>query len=176
MMKERALVLQTPRLTLLPFAVEDQARALDILTSSEVNRTYMLPDFVDRAAAVPLFERLRGFSLDTVRFVYAVHAEGVLVGFINEMEKTTDTMELGYVIHPDCWHRGYATEALTACIAELFRMGYACVRAGYFEENAASARVMEKCGMRPVDQTERIHYRGEERVCRYREICREMNR
>ena len=39
-------------------------------------------------------------------------------------------------------------------------MGYQRVAAGYFEENIASGRVMEKCGMVATGGTEEIEYRG----------------
>lgn len=69
-------------------------------------------------------------------------------------------IKIGYVIHPARWHNGYATESLRAAITALFRAGFAIVRAGAFEENAASIRVMEKCGMQKTDAAEAISYRG----------------
>ena len=38
-------------------------------------------------------------------------------------------------------------------------MGYQTVAAGYFEENVASGRVMEKCGMVATGKFEEIDYR-----------------
>ena len=49
-------------------------------------------------------------------------------------------------------------------------MGYSRVIAGHFEENPASRRVMEKCGMGPMDREENIEYRGVPHRCLYRAI------
>ena len=57
--------------------------------------------------------------------------------------------ELGYNIHPDHWGKGYATESVRAILEFTFtRTDLHRVWAGYFPENPASGRVMEKCGMR----------------------------
>ena len=55
-------------------------------------------------------------------------------------------------------------------IQELFRIGYRVVRAGLFEENTASSRVMEKCGMIKIDRTDEIEYHGSNHHCIYYEI------
>lgn len=74
------------------------------------------------------------------------------------------------MIHPAVQNRGYATEMLSAVIRELFRMGYSVVRACVFDDNAASRRVMEKCGMILTGRTDEIEYRGKIRHCLYCEI------
>jgi len=79
------------------------------------------------------------------------------------------------VIHPDYQNRGFATEALTASIQELFRLGYSRVRAGYFAENPASGRVMEKSGMHPISKMDTIEYRGNVHRCLYYEIENTLN-
>ena len=81
-----------------------------------------------------------------------------------------DRMEIGYAIHPDHQNQGYATEALRCVIQELFRMGFRHVRAGCFQENPASARVMVKCGMTLTGESEVIAYRGSSHVCVFYEI------
>lgn len=59
-----------------------------------------------------------------------------------------EAAEVGYVINPDFWGKGYAPEALRRVI----RFGFDYldlhrIEAKYMEDNAASRRVMEKCGM-----------------------------
>ena len=76
------------------------------------------------------------------------------MGFLNEQTREGGVVEIGYVLHPDFWNRGYMTEAVGAVIRELFRMGASAVRAGHFEENASSRRVMEKNGMTPIPFSE----------------------
>ena len=59
-----------------------------------------------------------------------------------------EAAEIGYVINPDFWGRGYATEAVRRVIR--FGFDYLSlhrIEAKFMEGNDASRRVMEKCGM-----------------------------
>ena len=140
---------------------------LELLTNDQIKLTYMLPDFESREAAVPLFRRLCALSEDGEHFVRGIFSEGKLLGFLNDVEMENGTMELGYVIHPDHWGRGYATAALREAIRQLFALGYDRVIAGAVAENPASLRVMEKAGMRKLKKTDTIEYRGKVHRCVY---------
>ena len=166
----RPAVIHTERLALRPFMAEDEEDMIGILADPAVSRTYMLPDFSSRAEAARLFERLLYLSGAPDHFIYGIYLHNRLIGFLNDVEINGDAIELGYVISPAHWNRGYATEALGACIDALFSLGFETVLAGYFEGNDASRRVMEKCGMRPAGWSERMDYRGEEKNCVYMEI------
>ncbi len=57
--------------------------------------------------------------------------------------------EVGYVIDPDHWGKGYATESLRAVARHAFEdWGLRRLTAGYFTDNPASGRVLEKVGFR----------------------------
>lgn len=146
---------------------EDRERMLDILTSEKVNRTYMLPDYEHREDATPLFLRLMEMSRDDGKYVRAIALDSGLIGFMNQVEVEGGSMELGYVIHPDFHGKGHMTEALKLAMEELFAMGYEEVITGAFSTNAASIRVMEKCGMERLDKTDEIEYRGITHNCVY---------
>ena len=143
---------------------------LEILTHPEVKKTYMLPDFETKEDAIPLFRRLMDLSHNPDRFVRGIFAGEEPVGFCNDVEVQDGTIELGYVIHPDHWGKGYATAALKLAMEELFSLGYREVITGAFEENPASLRVMEKAGMTPIDKVDDIEYRGRIHKCVYRVI------
>ena len=163
--KNKPDVLQTPRLRLQAIRYGNGRAVLSLLTNEEVGKTYMVPEFPDRRSQWRLFERLRQLSRCPERFVYGIYLGGRLIGILNEVETSETEIELGYVIHPDHKGNGYATEALQAAIDALLNMGYKAVRAGAFEENLASIRVMEKCGMRRLPQTEEVEYRGKLHRC-----------
>jgi len=58
------------------------------------------------------------------------------------------TAEAGYILRPEYWNAGYATEILRALLA--FGFGTLSLHRVYAkcdEENRASAHVMEKCGL-----------------------------
>ena len=156
-------------LKLRPFLPTDQTRILETVTSTKVNQTYMLPDFEKLEDAVPLFERLSKLSLDSSRFVRCIDVDGQAIGFLNDVEIKDGSIELGYVIHPECHNCGYMTRALKAAIDELFTLNYQRVVCGAFEGNKASQRVMEKAGMTKIEFTEIIEYRGKQHLCVYYE-------
>lgn len=59
-----------------------------------------------------------------------------------------DEIEIGWMLTPAAWGRGYATEAARAIRDEAFeRLGLGSLLAGYHPENTASGRIMEKLGM-----------------------------
>lgn len=149
------------------FSAEDAAVMLEILTDSRVKQTYMLPDYERKEDALPLFRRLTELSREDAHFVRGIFADGRLVGFLNDVEIQDGIIELGYVIHPDHWGRGYATAALKTAIAALFALGFRRVQCGAFGENAASIRVMEKAGMTLLPKNEDIEYRGRVHRCVY---------
>lgn len=165
--------LETDRLVLRPFEEADREQAIRLLRNDEISKTYMLPEFEDDSAAESVFRHLLSLSQQEKHFVRAICLENRLIGFLNDVEIKGGTVELGYVIHPDDQNRGYATEALTAFIWELFQRGYRAVQAGYFEENPASGRVMEKSGMQPISKTDEIEYRGALHHSLYYEIKKE---
>lgn len=159
----------TERLLLRALAPSDLEDILLILQNDKVKLTYMLPDFPTRENAVKLFERLLALSHSAEHLVVGVCLDGKVIGFINSTEITDHHIEVGYAYHPDYWNHGYATEALRAMTAELFRLGFPVVRAGYFVENPASGRVMEKSGMQRIEYTDTVEYRGKTRHCIYYE-------
>lgn len=165
--------LKTKRLVLRSFRESDREQGIRLLRNGEISKTFMLPDFENDAAAELVFRHLLKQSQQENHFVRAICLGDRVIGFLNDVEIVGGTIELGYVIHPDYQGRGYATEALTASIWELFRLGYSAVRAGYFAENTASGRVMEKSGMHPIPKVDTIEYRGKTHRCLYYEVKKE---
>lgn len=164
--------IKTERLILRAFDDNDKNDLISIIMHDCVKKTYMLPDFPTPEAAEPLFQRLKNLSEDIGRYVFAITSDDRVVGFMNDVEIKDTQIEVGYVIHPDHQNKGYATEALTALIDHLHSCGFSTVVAGYFQENTASRRVMEKAGMVKRDYEDDIEYRGQLRHCLYFESNR----
>ena len=58
--------------------------------------------------------------------------------------------EIGYVLAKPCWGKGIMTEAVTAVIEYLFKeIDLDFLICGYYDFNAQSKRVQEKCGFKP---------------------------
>jgi RimJ/RimL family protein N-acetyltransferase len=71
--------------------------------------------------------------------------------------------EIGYILHPDCWGRGLATEALTAVIAHVFeRHPIPALRADIDPRNTASIRLLTKLGFVESGRAARTWHIGDE--------------
>ena len=166
--RDRELV--TPHLVLKSIEDKDKKDFIPIFTSEEVKETYMLPDLKTKEEKEALFNRLKTISEDREKFTYGIYLDERIIGYINEVDKKGDTIEMGYFLSPNFWGKGYATEALEACIKELFKIGYNHVKCGYFTGNNASKRVMEKCGLSKTDEVEEIEYNGNKLLAIYYQI------
>lgn len=170
--KKKAQI-KTERLILKPYSEHDIDTFIDLLTNPEITSTFMVPEMGSRSCAEELVKKLIGFSQpdDTKHLEYGIYLGEKMIGFVNDCGVEEDEIEIGYVIHPQYQGHGYATEAVHTVLAELREMGFRKVTAGYFAENTASLRVMEKCGMQRTTITEEEDYRGKRHLCRYCEIC-----
>ena len=167
---EMAVNLKTKDLTLRPFAQGDRQTMGAILTNSQVRKTYMIPELKTQEAIDRMFGRFMELSLAEDRYVAGICLDGRVIGFLNDVTKDAERIELGYVIDPAYHGKGYATQALKAAVEDLFSRGYREVVAGAFEENPASIRVMIKAGMTRCPEEEDIEYLGTIHHCIYYSI------
>ena len=158
---------RTQRLTVRPFRDGDKEKMLEMLYDEGIKKTYMIPDFESPEAAERMFAAFMRLSDAADRFVGAICLDDELVGFMNDTEIVGETVEMGYVIAPKYQNKGFCTEAMGGAIKYLFENGFSEVVCGAFEENAASIRVMQKCGMKLLPKTDVIEYRGEKYNCIY---------
>lgn len=99
---------------------------------------------------------------DNGHLIYTIEIKesGTVIGMLLEQNRENDTMELGYAIGEPYWNQGYTTEAMTSVIEYLFSLGFQQITAECFRENKASARVMEKSGMRLTDRQYTLNYQN----------------
>jgi [ribosomal protein S5]-alanine N-acetyltransferase len=75
-------------------------------------------------------------------------AGGAPFGSVALFARRADAAAMGYVVRPDHWSQGYASEAAAAILHYAFStLGLHRVQATCRPENLASARVLEKIGM-----------------------------
>lgn len=157
----------TKQLHIRPYAENDRDALIDILTHPRVNRYFMVPDYPEREQYYTVFENMRRYALAPEHYAGGVYYEDKLVGLVLDVEQKDGMIEMGYAMHPDYHNRGFCTEAMQGVIEYLFSKGFTRVTAGAFEGNAASMRVMEKCGMKRLPHTDLIDYRGKTHTCIY---------
>ncbi len=164
--------IKTQRLTLQAIRDVDKEALLSMLTSERVYATYMVPDLVTQQARDRMFSSLRALSEREDRYVFGIYEGDTFLGVVHDTEIKEHTVELGYALHPAYFGRGIMTEAVRGMIDYLFAQGFTEILAAAFEENEASLRVMQACGMRATGATESIDYRGKTHTCVYYSVKR----
>lgn len=73
--------------------------------------------------------------------------ENTVIGVIG-VHRIDPTPEMGYILHPSVWGKGYATEAAEAFIQHFWqaRPDLDTIEAKVDEANSSSKRVLHKCG------------------------------
>lgn len=153
------MMLETDRLSLLPFTLEDEAEAFRLFTD---------PDFMVDAIETVLtretaMKRLEGylrvhhehgFSKLAVRWKGASEIIGYC-GFGMTPLDGIETPELGYRLDPAVRGQGVATEAARAVVDWGFgELGMTRINAIVLHDNVASIKVLEKLGFDYVRDTD----------------------
>jgi RimJ/RimL family protein N-acetyltransferase len=148
-------MIETPRLLLRPWQPDDLAEFTRLLTDPEVTRYIVLNEPFTPEDVVEVSVRTleqwehNGFG----PWVAIEKATGRWVGRIglNEIQDWPglDKVEVGWELHQEFWGRGLATEGGRAAVRYGFEvLGLARIMSATMATNAASRRVMVKCGLR----------------------------
>jgi RimJ/RimL family protein N-acetyltransferase len=147
--------LETERLLLRPFEERDFDDLYRMYSDEDVARyLYSEPRTADDARTL-LVQKMSGVQLgaegDWMSAAVVLRDGGEVVGdlALNWVSKSHKTAEIGFVFDPASQGRGYATEAARAFLACAFDdFGFHRVIGRTEARNVASARVLEKLGMR----------------------------
>jgi RimJ/RimL family protein N-acetyltransferase len=150
--RDAHIVLKTPRLAIRQFTEDDVDNLLNLNSDPEVMR-YLgrpAPREVLRDEIIPFhlgvyqrFDRLGTWAAESA-------SNGEFLGWFHFRTEDGDVtnVHLGYRLRRPAWHKGYATEGSTALINMGFTdLGVQRVFARTMTANAASRRVLEKCGL-----------------------------
>ena len=145
-----AILIQTPRLTLREMDAADAGDLQRIVTLPDVGRMLFLfpPDWTvaDAAAFIP---KVRFGNTANGRLAICDNA-GRFVGSVGLAERNNAT-EIFYFLDPATAGQGYGTEAVGAFLDWAFaRYGPRDITAYVFQDNLASARLLEKLGFRYI--------------------------
>jgi len=152
-----------------PFTPADAPRVQVLAADADVaETTASIPHPYPQGAAAAWIashdaDRQRG-----AQYTYAIAsaAGSTLIGAIALRPIADEHDNVGYWIGRAYWGRGYATAATMAVTALAF--GYLdceALTASHLERNAASARVLEKCGFAPLRTVMREHRGRIEAFC-----------
>jgi RimJ/RimL family protein N-acetyltransferase len=137
----------TPRLRLRPLRPADAALIGLYASDPRVARmTARIPHPYPPGAAEAFVDRvLSGVAGETVWALDAGGDNG-LIGEIGLRRREDREAEIGYWVAPAFWNAGYAGEAVEALVAHAAGSGLSALTADVFQENLASARVLERAG------------------------------
>lgn len=163
------------RITTLPvvlrtFVSADATRVEALCSHSEVALpTATIPHPYPAGAAAAWFATHDSLRDAGTAWTYAItNVEGdSLIGAIDLRIGPDNDGILGYWIGRPYWGRGYATLAARALIAMAFlTLDVDTLSAAHLTRNAASGRVLEKCGLTLTCRERRLHRGGpEEEIC-----------
>jgi RimJ/RimL family protein N-acetyltransferase len=147
--------METERLLLRPFQADDFDALFAIHSRPDVARYLYWEPRTDKEVRAVLEKKINGRTLgsegDSLSFAVVLKATGGVVGDVSLswLNVQHATGEIGFAFHPDHQGCGYATEAAGAVLRFAFEELKLRRVIGRLEaRNTASARVLEKLGMR----------------------------
>jgi len=154
--------LETPRLLLRRLSAADFSALCKILQDPEVMYAYEHA-FSDQEVLDWLNKQQRRYHEDSFGLwaVLLKETEALIgqCGITLQAYEGRMVPEIGYLFRKDCWHRGYATEAASACREYAFATlnlpeVYAIIR----DSNFPSQRVARRLGMQPCGRLLKHYY------------------
>jgi [ribosomal protein S5]-alanine N-acetyltransferase len=147
-----------------PFPTIETARLLlRRITEADINEMFYLRSneqvmlYLDKAPAKDLNEAMLHFldvnkdieANKSITWAICLKGENKMIGYIGIWRILTNHHrgEIGYVLHPDCWNKGFMSEAISAIITYAFEaMRLHSLEAIINPKNNVSAKVLEKQG------------------------------
>lgn len=149
--------IRTARLFLRRARAEDAAAMHRIMSNPQAMRFWSTLPHTDIAQTVDwlasMIEAPAGESDD-----FIVTLDGAVIGKLGAWRLP----EIGYLLDPAAWGRGYASEALTAFIDHRRRRGSTELTADTDPRNGASRHLLRKCGFKETGHAARTWLIGGE--------------
>lgn len=155
--------IETERLVIRPWALDEIDRFFDIYRREEVSRWFSGAPMRDREQAVERMERGLAALAENPRlgsWAVVERQTGVPAGtvLLKPLPDGAGEIEIGWHLHPDRWGRGYASEAAGALLARGFADGLEEIWAVVDPANDRSIAVCRRIGMRLLGITERWYH------------------
>jgi RimJ/RimL family protein N-acetyltransferase len=160
------MLLRTARLVLRPQIPADAAPLFDILSDAQAMRFWSRPAITELAVAAELVREQQAAMAGLICRYWTILESRQAIGSIDLSLIRDGSAELGFLLRPDRWDQGFASEAVGAVIAyALGPLSLMRLAAAVQTENRAAARVLEKNGFSQVQQRAVTLPGGDSRVC-----------
>ena len=171
------MTMETPRLVLRPWQVEDAAELYDLARDPRIGPAAGWPvhTSVEDSAQIirTVLSEPETYAVvlkDTGR---PVGSAGIMKNGRGSLDMAPDEAEIGYWIGVPYWGRGLIPEAVRELLRRCFLdLDLAAVWCAYFEGNEKSRRVQEKCGFVPHHVGEARSASGDIRITHFSRIDR----
>ena len=144
------MILKTGRLVLRPQALADAPDLFAILSDPEAMRFWNRPAISRLAVVEELVCEQQAAMAEGLCRYWTVSLNGSAIGSVDLSLIQAGSAELGFLIRPDHWNMGLASEAVGAVVAHGME-GLTRLAAVVQSENRAAARVLEKNGFAIVE-------------------------
>jgi ribosomal-protein-alanine N-acetyltransferase len=159
---ELDLVLVTPRLRLRPIQESDVDDLWPYVSDPALPTMMSWAAHTDRSQTLAFIRQVMAALAGNAGVTWAIEHQGRAMGCVGldglrfeQRAWRIDRAELGYWIAPPLWGQGLMTEAAYAAMCCGFQViGLHKITSGCIDQNAASRRVIEKLGFRPVGRHE----------------------
>ncbi|WP_276134612.1 GNAT family N-acetyltransferase [Polluticoccus soli] len=159
-------LLSTERLLLRAMSQSD-VDALHALRNNDDAMRYIKKERQTKDEVAKMIERVQNdhHTNEAISWVITRHDEPTLMGTIGlwRIDRPHHRAEIGYMLHPDYWRKGYLTEAIQAVMQYGFEhMKLHSVEGQVDPRNTASRGLLEKKGfVQEAHFKENYHFRGD---------------
>ena len=162
------MTLRTARLTLRPQEQADASALFGILSDQEAMRFWNRPAMTRLAVAEELLREQQAAMREGLCLYWTLVQNGEAIGSIDLSLIGEGSAELGFLLRPDRWGLGLASEAVAAVIQHGFDvLGLMRLAAAVQTENRAASRVLEKNGFLRIESRTVTIASGEKRDCAF---------
>lgn len=145
--------IETKRLILREWTLEDAEDLYDYARDPRVGPSAGWPPHTDIEVSRSI---IKGFIKEQEAYAIELKSTHKVIGGIGLHNKQVDKnlegvtqREVGYVLHPDYWGKGYMTEAVEGILDYGFnKLNIDVIWCGHFDFNERSKRVVEKSGFK----------------------------
>ena len=146
-------ILNTPRLILKQFTLDDASEVQDICSNKAIaDTTAHIPHPYTENMAIEWIQTHQKQYQEGQLVVFSIrkHPLSPLIGAISLIiDQSSDRGELGYWIREEDWHKGYCTEAGEAIIQFGFEhLNLNKIKGEHMTRNLASGKVLENLGLK----------------------------
>jgi len=160
------MILKTDRLILRPQEEADAAALFAILRDADAMRFWNRSTIARLAVVQELMREQQAAMADGLCCYWTLMEDGEAVGSIDLSLIQDGSAELGFLLRPDRWGLGLASEAVAAVIAYGFEgLRLTRLAAAAQTANRAAARVLEKNGFARIETRSVLLAGGQKRDC-----------